>query len=69
MNLVERFFGDLSGQSIHNGSFRSIGELSKRIEDYIAAHNLEPKRYIWRKDGAEILNKINRAKKKLDEDN
>lgn len=68
MNLVERFFGDLSEQSIRKDSFGSVRELSKRIEDYIAAHNLAPKRYIWRKKGAEILEKINRAKKKLDED-
>jgi transposase len=65
MNLVERFFGDLSQQAISSGSFQSVRELAKRIETYIAAHNLDPKRYTWRADGQEILAKIQRAKECL----
>lgn len=65
MNLVERFFGDLSQQAISNGSFESVRELCARIEAYIAEHNLEPKRYIWKTEGQEILAKIRRAREKL----
>lgn len=65
MNLVERFFGDLSMQAICNGSFGSVRELAKRIEAYIAEHNLDPKRYIWKADGQVILAKIQRAREKL----
>ena len=66
MNLVERFFGDLSQQAISNGSFQSVRELAKRIEAYIAERDLNPKRYIWRAEGAEILAKIQRAREKVE---
>lgn len=65
MNLVERFFGDLSQQAISCGSFQSVRELAGRIEAYLLEHNLEPKRYTWKADGAQILAKITRAKEKL----
>lgn len=65
MNLVERFFGDLSQQAICNGSFQSVRELATRIEAYIAEHNLDPKRYVWKAEGQAILDKIQRAKEKL----
>ena len=65
MNLVERFFGDITQHAITDGSFAHVRELVKRIEDYIAEHNLEPKRYVWKAKGEEILKKIQRAKKKL----
>jgi len=65
MNLIERFFGDISQQAICKGSFSNIRELSTRIETYIAEHNLDPKRYIWRADGRKILLKIQRAREKL----
>ena len=65
-NLIERFFGDISQQAICNGSFRNVRELSARIETYIAEHNLDPKRYIWKAEGQKILAKIQRAREKLD---
>jgi transposase len=65
MNLVERFFGDLSQQAISSGSFQSVRDLAGRIESYIVEHNLDPKRYVWKADGQEILAKIRRAKEKL----
>lgn len=67
MNLVERFFGDLSQQAVSGGSFESVRQLAKRIETYIAEHNLDPKRYVWRAQGAEILAKLKRAREKLEE--
>lgn len=66
MNLVERFFGDLSQQAIRNGIFQSVRELAKRIETYIAERDLNPKRYVWRAEGAKILEKIKRAREKLE---
>lgn len=67
LNLVERFFGDITQQALLNDSFGSVRELAQRILDYIAAHNLEPKRYVWRADGRAILEKIRRARQKLAE--
>ena len=65
LNLVERFFGDLSQQAISTGSFQNVRALATRIENYISEHNLDPKRYTWRADGQELLAKIERARRKL----
>lgn len=67
MNLVERFFGNLTQQAVCNGSFKSVRELARRIENYIAERDLNPKRYVWRADGTKILEKLYRARKKLDD--
>ena len=61
LNLVERFFRDLSQQAILPGSFGSVPELVDAIMKYLARHNLAPKRYVWRADGATVLAKIQRA--------
>jgi transposase len=61
MNLVERFFRDLSQQAILPGSFGSVRQLVDAIMQYLARHNLKPKRYVWRAKGEEILAKIQRA--------
>src|SRR5215472_5046416 len=61
MNLVERFFRDLSQQAILPGSFGSVRQLIDTIMQYLAQHNLNPKRYVWRAKGEEILAKIQRA--------
>jgi hypothetical protein len=48
MNLVERFFRDLSQQAILPGSFGSVRQLVDAIMQYLAQHNLNPKRYVWK---------------------
>ena len=62
MNMVERFFRDLTEDAIRDGSFTSVAELVEQITAYIADRNLSPKPYIWKKKGEEILVKINRAR-------
>lgn len=64
MNLVERFFRDLTVDVVRHGSFQSVKELSYAITDYLAERNLNPTRYEWRAQGAEILAKIQRARQK-----
>jgi transposase len=66
LNLVERFFRDLTVDVVREGSFGSVRALIQAIEDYLAARNLHPKPYRWRAEGAEILRKINTARTKLD---
>jgi len=66
MNLVERFFADLTADVIRSGSFASIGELVRDIEAYLADRNAAPKPYTWKAEGAAILEKINRARAVLD---
>jgi len=62
LNLVERFFRDLTEDVVREGSFESVGQLVKAMEFYLAERNLSPKRYVWRKKGAEILAKISNAR-------
>ena len=65
MNLVERFFRDLTVDCVRDGSFKSVGELVASVETYLAQRDLEPKRYVWKAEGQEILRKIHRAKDAL----
>jgi transposase len=62
LNLVERFFRDLTEDSIRSGSFSSVRELTTTIETYLAERNLDPKPYRWHAKGADILAKIHRAR-------
>ena len=62
MNLVERFFRDLTQDVVRHGSFTSVGGLVEAINAYLEEHNLNPKRYVWRQSGQDILAKIQRAR-------
>lgn len=62
MNLVERFFADLTADCVREGSFESVRNLIKAIDEFLAVRNEEPKRYIWRAKGEDILRKIEKAK-------
>jgi transposase len=66
MNLVERFFRDLSEEVVREGSFTAVRELQNAIERYLAERNLAPKRYVWKAKGAEILGKIRKARLKME---
>lgn len=65
LNLIERFFRDLTVDCIRDGSLASISDLVQSIEAYLAQRDLEPKRYVWKAEGEEILRKIQRAKEAL----
>lgn len=65
MNMVERFFADITKDVIRDGSFQNLEELENAINDYMAARNRKPKRYVWKAEGWKILEKINRARTKL----
>jgi len=62
MNLVERFFRDLSEDVVRDGSFGSVKELTEAVLGYLAERNLNPVRYEWRAQGAEILAKIQKIR-------
>jgi transposase len=64
MNLVERFFRDLTDR-LTEGSFASVKELSDTIIDFLAERNKNPKRYVWKAKGEDILRKINAARQAL----
>jgi transposase len=62
LNLVERFFRDLTEEVVREGSFGSVPELVRAMETYLAERNLAPKRYVWKKKGEEILARISKAR-------
>jgi transposase len=62
LNMVERFFRDLSENRLRRASFTSVQDLEAAIHDYIAHHNLEPKPYIWTAKACDILAKVMRAR-------
>jgi transposase len=66
MNLVERFFADLTAACVREGSFESVRELIEAIDEFLAVRNEEPKRYVWRAKGEDILRKIEKAKAVLE---
>jgi len=65
LNLVERFSGELTSEVVREGSFQSLRQLVRAIESYLLGHNRNPKKYVWRASGLEILEKIKRAKAAL----
>lgn len=62
LNLVERFFADLTREVVRDGSFASVRELVEDIWRYLGDRNANPQRYVWRAKGEEILRKIQRAR-------
>ena len=62
LNLVERWFRELTDKKIRRGSFQSVAELIAAIEDYIAHHNADPKPYKWTKTAEEIIEKVRRGR-------
>ena len=62
LNLVERFFAELTEEVVREGSFKSVPELLAAIDNYLLERNANPKPYRWHAKGHEILAKIERAK-------
>ena len=67
LNLVERFFRDLTQEVVLPGSFASVQELKDAIFAYLDERNLSPKRYIWKAKGEEVLAKIKQARERLND--
>jgi AcrR family transcriptional regulator len=65
MNMVERFFRDLTTERLRRGVFTSVPELVKAIDEYVAHHNADPKPFIWTKSARDILQKVIRANARL----
>lgn len=62
LNLVERFFADITRDCVRDGSFSSVAELERAMRQYIAERNVNPTPFKWHADGIEILRKINSAR-------
>jgi len=66
LNVIERWFREITQNRIRNGVFRSVAELIQAIRDFIDHHNADPKTFIWTKKAADILEKVARARATLD---
>ena len=66
LNMVERFFRNLSEKRLRRGTFRSVDELVGAIDAYIDQHNNNPKPYIWTAAASDILQKVKPARRTLD---
>jgi len=62
LNMVERFFRDLTENRLRRGVFRSVEELIEAIGEYIDHHNESPKPFIWTAKATDILEKVKRAR-------
>ena len=65
LNMVERFFRDITVNRLRRGVFTSVPELETAINEYVAHHNIKPKPFIWTKSAADILQKVIRANERL----
>ena len=66
LNLIERFFGELTTKRVRRGVCCSVPELIEAIDDFIAQHNADPSPFVWKATAEKILEKVGRAKVPLD---
>jgi len=66
MNLVERFFAEITTKHIRRGSYSSVEDLEAAIYDYLLQHNAAPKPFVWSKTAEDILTRERRALDALD---
>jgi len=62
LNMIERFFRDLTANQIRRGVFQDLEQLITAIGDYIDHHNNNPKPFIWTAKASDILEKVTRAR-------
>ncbi|HXI12311.1 MAG TPA: IS630 family transposase [Thermoanaerobaculia bacterium] len=63
LNMVERFFRDLTVNQLRRGVFHSVTDLNATITDYLTSHNAHPKPFVWTAKAADILEKVKRARR------
>ena len=66
LNLVERFFGEITRKRIRRGVFHSVVDLQRAINDYLEIHNANPKPFVWTASASAIIEKVNRGKQALE---
>jgi transposase len=66
LNLVERWFREITENRIRRGTFGNVDQLIRAIKEFIEHNNQSPKPYVWTAEAEEILAKVRRARKTLD---
>src|SRR5438105_3685400 len=67
LNLVERWFRELTEKAIRRGSFVNVPDLKQAIEAFMQAWNENPKPFIWSATVEDIIKKIERARAKMEQ--
>jgi transposase len=62
LNMVERWFGDLTDKMIRRGVFGSVDDLIDAITEYLKVHNDDPKPFVWTATAESILAKVRRGR-------
>src|SRR5664279_2607420 len=62
LNLVERWFRELTDKALRRGVFHSVPDLITKIEEYLDAHNDDPKPFVWTATADDILAKVARGR-------
>lgn len=62
LNLVERYFAEITRKRIRRGTFRNVSELIAAINDYVRQSNADPKPLVWTAKANEIIKKVNRCR-------
>jgi transposase len=65
LNMIERFFRDLTQNRLRRGIFQDLEQLIMAIGNYIDVHNQNPKPFIWTAKASDILEKVTRARTSL----
>jgi len=63
LDLVERWFADITRKRIRRGTFRSLADLIRAIDEYGAHHNRHAEPFIWTATAATILRKVHHRNK------
>jgi transposase len=67
LNLIERWFAELTNKRIRRGSFLSVDDLIAAIEEFLAAWNERPKPFVWTATVDSILAKLARCRQTLEQ--
>ena len=65
LNMVERFFRELTVNRLRRGVVRSVAELIMAIKEHLTRHNADPKPFVWTATASDILEKVKRGRRKL----
>ena len=67
LNLIERWFGELTCKSVRRGSFFSVDDLQSAIKDFLNAWNEDPKPFVWKATVESIQAKLSRCRQTLEQ--
>jgi len=66
LNLIERWFRELTQKRIRRGTFRSVREVIDAVMAFIEAHNADSRPYLWTASSTDIIEKVRRARAVLE---